>query len=193
MHGRRSFVSHDKRSPGRVNAWPVSTNNSIEFAENSVLAESLQNIKKMYQVFVEDSYARLGVTKDGINNYDRKIMEFELDDEYLARLQEVLEMRRDIMAELARILAEDPRLLRRFMDNFVDQQDSLRDQMTLLAERQKRLEREVRAWNRVKDDKRDALYCGDHKNAVGGSSRYCGARFAPGRTLHGVVTVGRRN
>jgi hypothetical protein len=80
------------------------------------LAESVEKVKKMYQVFVENSLALLETQDSDPTRYNRKMAEFELDEEYLKRLKEVLEMRRDLQAELARILAEDPRLLRRFMD-----------------------------------------------------------------------------
>jgi hypothetical protein len=108
------------------------------------LAEAAEKIKKMYRVFVEDSMAMLGPQKPGINDYERKMAEFELDDEYLKRLQEVLKMRRDLQAELAKLLTDDPRLMRRFMDGMMSRGDSLRDQLTLLSERQKQLAREVR-------------------------------------------------
>lgn len=121
------------------------------------LADRLQTVQKMYQVYLEDAYRLLQNDPARINNYERDMAVFDLDEEYLARLREVLEMRRELMAELSRILSEDPRLLRRFMDRFVDQQDTLRDQLTLQAERQQRLERELRAWMRVDEARRPAL------------------------------------
>jgi hypothetical protein len=121
------------------------------------LADQMQTVKKMYQVYVEDAYRLLGSEGGSINNYERKMAEFDLDEEYLARLQEVLEMRRDLMSELSRILSDDPRLLRRYMDRFVDRQDSLRDQLTLQSEQQERLERELRAWMRVDEERRPTL------------------------------------
>jgi len=121
------------------------------------LAEAAQKIKKMYRVFIEDTLPLLSPRQDGINNYERKMAEFDLDEEYLERLKEVLEMQRDLQAELARLLADDPRLMRRFMDRLVARGDSLRDQMTLLSERQKQLEREVRAWTNASEEDRASL------------------------------------
>lgn len=121
------------------------------------LAEAAQKIKKMYRLYIEDTLPLLAPQQDEINQYQRKIAEFDLDEEYLKRLKEVLEMQRDLQAELARLLADDPRLMRRFMDRLVARGDSLRDQMTLLAERQKQLEREVRAWTSADQQQRADL------------------------------------
>lgn len=121
------------------------------------LAETAEKIKKMYRVFIEDTLPMLSPNQNEINDYERKLAEFDLDEEYLKRLKEVLEMRRDLQAELARLLADDPRLMRRFMDRIVARGDSLRDQMTLLAERQKQLAREVRAWAEADEEARPDL------------------------------------
>ena len=61
------------------------------------------------------------------------------------------------MAELAKILADDPQMLRRFMA--VQQLDgtNLRDQMTLLAERQKVLTENVAKWNGANEKERPEL------------------------------------
>jgi hypothetical protein len=110
------------------------------------LAEKLQHVKKMYQVFLEDSFALLNGQGSDPNRYPRSMAEFNLDDEYLKRLREVLEMRREMMAELARILAEDPRLLRRYMDLFRNRAQNLREQLADLVADQQDLNREVLAW-----------------------------------------------
>ena len=116
------------------------------------LAEGLETVKKMYRVFVEDAMALLNPQPDAINNYQRKLAEFELDDAYLERLEEVLKLQQELRAELARILQADPRLLKRFTDQFLGRSESLRDQLTLLAEEQKQLERELRAMAQAEDD-----------------------------------------
>lgn len=121
------------------------------------LAENAERMKKMYQVYVEDSMALLFSEPDAINDYERRFAEFDLDDEYLARLKEVLEMRNELQAELARMLRDDPRLMRRLVDSLERRSESLRDQMTLLAERQKDLAREVRAWHIVDEGARADL------------------------------------
>lgn len=121
------------------------------------LAEDAQRIKKMYQVFIEDAMISISNSPDPINAYERRLAEFDLDEEYLERLREVLEMRRDLQAELARMLRDDPRLMRRLSDSFQRRGETLRDQMTLLAERQKDLAREGRAWNQADEADRAEL------------------------------------
>jgi hypothetical protein len=121
------------------------------------LAESVEHVKKMYQVYLENSQALLKTQADDPNRYNRKLAEFELDEEYLARLREVLEMRRELQAELARILGDDPRLLRRFMDSLKNRTHSLREDLADLVARQEDLNREVRAWTLVEETERPRI------------------------------------
>ena len=100
----------------------------------------------MYQVYVENSQALLEMKDSDPTRYNRKMAEFKLDDEYLKRLKEVIQMRIELQAELARILAEDPRLLRRYMDNLRARSTNLREQLADLSAKQEGLNREVRAW-----------------------------------------------
>ncbi|MEZ6054306.1 MAG: hypothetical protein R3C02_23430 [Planctomycetaceae bacterium] len=118
------------------------------------LADAVEEVKNMYQVFVEDSFALLTQDKDPINNYQRKMAQVEVDEEYLKRLEEVLKMRQKLIAEFARILSEDPRLLRRFVDSINSQTESLRDQLTLLTVRQQELDAQVTNWQKLDDDLR---------------------------------------
>ncbi|NOZ39754.1 MAG: hypothetical protein GXP24_05960 [Planctomycetes bacterium] len=120
------------------------------------LADSVEKLKKMYRVFVENSMALLRPEGAG-DRYRRKIAEFDLDEEYLKRLEEVLKMRSEMRAELARILAEDPRLLRRFLDAQRNRSKVLRNDLDRLIERQSELNRETRAWTHVEEDRRDQL------------------------------------
>jgi len=103
------------------------------------LAEDLQRIKKMYQTFLEDSLAMLGSGKPTLNPKDRKMVEFELDEEFLKKYTELQERWQKILAELAKALAKDPRLLERYMNASRRSVDSLRDQLTILHYRQKDL------------------------------------------------------
>lgn len=103
------------------------------------VADRVQELERMYQVFIEDTMASLGSAKNALNDYDRNMAEVNPDDEYLERLREVLQMREQLKAELASILTEDPRLLRRFTQQFIDKGDTLRDQVTLLHYRQRQL------------------------------------------------------
>ena len=100
------------------------------------MAEKIQEYQKAYRIYVENTLTRLRAQRDRINRIKREGVEFDLDEEYLERLQEILEMRRELEAELARILAEDPRLLQRFSQSSRGQADTLRDQFSLLARRQ---------------------------------------------------------
>jgi hypothetical protein len=108
------------------------------------LADAMQRLAKMHQIFLEDTQAMLGSSKPLLNPQQRKIA--EVSDEYAGKLQKLLEEKKKIMAELAKILANDPRLLRRFMA--VEELDgtTLRDQMTLLAERQQSLAKQSAQW-----------------------------------------------
>jgi hypothetical protein len=121
------------------------------------LAESVEKVKKMYQVYLENSQALLQMQDSDPTRYARKMAQFELDDEYLKRLKEVLEMRRDMRAELARILAEDPRLLRRFMDALRYRSNNLREELAGIVAEQADLNREVRAWALVDDADRPKI------------------------------------
>ncbi len=120
------------------------------------MAESVENIKKMYRIFVEDSMELLRQDGEG-SRYNRKVAEFDLDDEYLKRLEEVIKMRNEMRAELARILADDPRLLRRFLDAQRNRQKILRNELDRLTEDQSELNRETRAWAAAEEDERPPL------------------------------------
>lgn len=120
------------------------------------LAESVDEIKKMYRIFLEDSMELLKPPSDG-SGYARKGVEFDLDDEYLARLKEVLQMREKMRAELARILRDDPRLLRRFLDAQRNRQNNIRHELEDMVEDQRELNRETKAWAIVDEKQRPEL------------------------------------
>jgi hypothetical protein len=121
------------------------------------LAESMEKVKKMYQVYVENSLALLQTQDSDPTRYNRKMAQFDLDDEYLKRLKEVLEMRAELQKELARILGEDPRLLRRFMDSLRNRSNNLREELAGLVAKQSELNREVRAWALVEEANRPQI------------------------------------
>ena len=121
------------------------------------LADNMIRIKTMYRVFLENSFIALRSGKPVINSFERSMVQFELNEEDLKRIQEVLEMWRDLEAELSRIFSEDPRLLRRFTDRLASRNETLRDQLTLLAQRQQQIDRELRAWIGVDPADREAL------------------------------------
>ena len=109
-------------------------------------ADDIQKFKKMHRVFIENSMAMLNPKNSQLNGQNRKFAELDLDEEYLKRLKEVLQMRQDMMAELARILADDPQLLRRYMNQMNSRTSTIRDQLTLLARDQQSLSLRVGAW-----------------------------------------------
>jgi hypothetical protein len=116
------------------------------------LADAMQRLAKMHQIFLEDTQAMLGSSKPILNPQQRKIA--EVSDEFAEKLKKLLEEKKKILDELAKILSEDPRLLRRYMA--LEQLDSttLRDQMTLLAERQRTLGKQSAQWTTTSDQNR---------------------------------------
>lgn len=121
------------------------------------MAESVAEIKKMHRIFIEESMGLLQPQDEGGGGYSRKGVEFDLDQAYLDRLKEVLEMRNRMRRELARILREDPRLLRRYLDAQKNRQNNLRNDLYDLVEVQRELNREVSAWSKVEEPQRDEL------------------------------------
>ena len=119
------------------------------------IADAMQRLSKMYQIFLEDTQALLGSKKDPINSYDRKVA--EVDEQFAEKMKELLEERKKIMAELAKILADDPRMLRRYLAMMELQGTTLRDQFTLLAERQKEIQQQLADWNAAPEADREAL------------------------------------
>jgi hypothetical protein len=110
-------------------------------------ADDIQKFKKMHRVFIENTLAMLNPKNFSAGNgQDRKGVEFDLDEEYLKRLKEVLQMREEMMAELARILADDPQLLRRYMNQMNSRTSTIRDQLTFIAGDQKALAYRVNSW-----------------------------------------------
>jgi len=73
------------------------------------------------------------------------------------KLKELEEEKKKIMAELAKLLAEDPRMLRRYLAMLDVQNTSYRDQMTRLARRQQKLHEQVAQWNSTPEKERPAL------------------------------------
>lgn len=105
--------------------------------QNARLADNMQRLKRMYQVFVEDALATLGSGRPTLNPRDRKYAELELDEEFLKKYTDLQKRWQEILAELAKALAKDPRLLARYMNSSRKSVDTIRDQLTLLHNRQK--------------------------------------------------------
>ncbi|WP_339912310.1 hypothetical protein, partial [Symmachiella dynata] len=124
---------------------------------NEKLDETMAQIKKMHQFYVEGTFALLQSKKPTLNPKSRKFLEYEMDEEFRKKFQELLERKRDIQAELAKALANDPRLLRRYMAATRLQADTLRDQLTILARRQQELNKQVAAWAKLPEAERTEL------------------------------------
>lgn len=120
------------------------------------LAESLEEVAKIYEVYIKGVHRLLRAQgRPAANPLERKMAIVEVDQEYLDRLREVGEMRRDMMAEFARLLADDPRLLGKYMDLIKRRQSSLRDALDQLRRRQSTLAAELEGWRRVDETQRD--------------------------------------
>ena len=103
------------------------------------LADDMQRIKTMYQVFLENTMAFLASNRGTLNPKNRKMTELELDEEFLKQYRELAQEWEKTLAELAKVLAKDPRLLARYMSLSRRRVDTLRDQLTLLNLRQQEL------------------------------------------------------
>jgi hypothetical protein len=113
----------------------------------------------MYEVYVENMHRLLRrQSRPNSNPIQRKMAIIEVDQEYLDRLRQVLEMRRDLMAEFGRMLADDPRLLGKYMDLIKRRQVSLRDDLTNLQERQEAISTELSAWRQASEEQRADLW-----------------------------------
>ncbi|EMI56126.1 hypothetical protein [Rhodopirellula sallentina] len=107
-------------------------------------ADNIEQIQKMYRVYLEDSLAELSkATKDDPEGLRRTMAELDVDEDYLERLQEVLKMQNELRAELARLLADDPRLMRRYFQNFGEKGQSIRSQLFALADQQSTLHQQL--------------------------------------------------
>ncbi|MFO0916830.1 MAG: hypothetical protein U0872_00745 [Planctomycetaceae bacterium] len=110
---------------------------------NQQLSDTMTRVKKMHQIFLEETFALLKSQKPTLNPKQRTFMELELSDEYLEKLQALLKKKLEIQGELAKVLSKDPRLLQRYMARSRLEATSLRDQLTLLNQRQVALRDDV--------------------------------------------------
>jgi len=120
-------------------------------------ADDILKFKKMHRIFLEKSLIMLSPSgPGGGSKQDRKKAEYsesDLDEEYLKRLKEVMEMRREMQAELARILGDDPQLLRRYMTGLMKKRSAnTRSQLTFVARDQEDLSLRVEHWVSVSQD-----------------------------------------
>ena len=122
------------------------------------LASDLDQTITMYEVYVEKMQQLMREARENRNPLERKMGIIEVDQDYLDRYAEVLTLRREMLAEFAHMLADDPRLLAKYMDLIKRRRTSLRDQLTELAERQYDASTEVSGWLLANDDQRRDLW-----------------------------------
>jgi hypothetical protein len=123
------------------------------------LADAIEETAKIYEVYVANLHRFLRAqSKPNPNPLQRKMAIVEVDQAYLDRLREVTEMRRDLMAEFARMVGDDPRLLSKYMDLIKRRQTSLRDRLTELHERQEAIATELGGWRRVDEAQREDVW-----------------------------------
>lgn len=127
-------------------------------ARERELAEDLEEVAKMYEVYVERMQSVLTEAQQNQNPLRRKMAIIEVDDAYLERYAQVLEMRRQITVELGRILGDDPRLMGKYMDLVKRRGSNLRNQLTDLRERQEDTSIEVSGWLRVDESQRPDVW-----------------------------------
>ncbi len=127
-----------------------------QVAQEQQLAKELDKAIKMYTVYVERSQQLMREAQQNRDplKLDREMEVVEVDQAYLDRLAEVTRMRRDMMSELARILADDPRLRSRYLDLIKRRRSSLSNQLAELAARQDQTSQEVLGWVGVDDNQR---------------------------------------
>ena len=123
-------------------------------ARDRELAKALDESVKMYEVYVERSQQLMNEARQNRNPLDREMAIIEVDQAYLDRYAEVATMRREMMAELGRMLGEDPRLLARYLDIVRRRRSSLRDQLSEISDRQEEVTTELSGWLLVDDQQR---------------------------------------
>jgi hypothetical protein len=122
------------------------------------LAEALEESVTIYEVYVEKMQRLMREARQNTNPLQRKMAVIKVDQEYLDRYAEVLTMRREMLAEFGRMLADDPRLMARYLDLIKRRRTSLRDQLSELADRQDEIATELNGWLQVDPAQRDDLW-----------------------------------
>jgi hypothetical protein len=127
-------------------------------ARERQLASSLDETIKMYEVYVEKMQRLMREARQNQNPLERKMAVIEVDQEYLDRFAEVLTLRREMLREFGRMLADDPRLMARYLDLIKRRRASLRDQLSELAQRQDEIATELSGWQQVDETQREDLW-----------------------------------
>ncbi len=127
-------------------------------AQDRKLADGLEQSAKMYEIYIEKAQTLMREARQARNPLERKMEIVELEQDYLDRVAEVATLRREMLAEFARVLGDDPRLLSRYLQLSKNRRASLRDQLSQIAERQTEVAEEIRGWLQVQEGQRDDLF-----------------------------------
>ena len=114
-------------------------------AREHELAESIERVRKLFGDYVANA-TKLMRDARNLDPLQYRMDIEGYDEEYRKRLAEVLALRREMLAELSRMLSNDPRLLRRFMALGERRRSSLREELMRLARWQAELAAELQAW-----------------------------------------------
>lgn len=121
--------------------------------------EKLDEAITIYEVYVEKAQPLMRESRQGAKDpFRRKIAIIETDQTYLDRAAEVAKLRRELMDEIGRLLADDPRLLSKFNEGIKRRRSSLWQQFTDLHDRQDEMFQEVSGWVRVDEGQRENLW-----------------------------------
>jgi len=122
------------------------------------LSEALEESITMYEIYVEKRLALMREARENRNPLARKMAVLEVDQAYLDRYAEVERLRQQMMEEFARLLGDDPRLLSRYLELVRRRARSMRDRLSVLAERQQDAEMELSGWLQIDEEQQDALW-----------------------------------
>lgn len=121
--------------------------------------EKIEESIAIYEVYVEKAQALMRAARQGSKDpFKRQMAVIETDQEYLDRAAEVATLQRELMDEIGRLLADDPRLLAKYMELIKRRRSSLWQQFTDLHDRQDEISQEVSGWVRVDDSQRENLW-----------------------------------
>lgn len=127
-------------------------------ARDEELAKALDESVEMYEVIVERSQQLMREARQNMNPLKRQMAVIEVDQDYLDRYAEVATLRREMMAELGRMLGEDPRLLSRYLDIVRRRRQSLRNQLSEIVIRQEEITTELSNWLLAEEDQQADLW-----------------------------------
>ncbi|MGB7342979.1 MAG: hypothetical protein WBD20_02090, partial [Pirellulaceae bacterium] len=129
-----------------------------EVKQDRDLKEELDEKVPMYEVYVEKSQQLLREAQQNRNPLTRKMSVITVDQDYLDQYAKILKLRREMMKEFSEMLANDPRLLSRYMDLTRRRNNTMRARLTELTERQDEMTYELLGWIEIDEQQRDDLW-----------------------------------